>query len=200
VEKEHNMEIEEKDNRNLENRVMIFIDGSNLYNSLKKYWIKVRFQEIIEVLGKGKNIVKIFYYTARLDIAFNKEKYLKHEKFLGKLKEIPNFNIVLCNLRKIVNRDGIIEFMIKGDDVYLANDVIKSAYENSYDVAIIVSGDEDFLPIIRTVRALGKKVTNAYFPKTSSYLLRKACDSSINLKNELKNKESKYGRTIPDNY
>ncbi len=181
-------------------RVMIFIDGSNLYHSLKRYWIKKSFQEILKVLEKEGNIIEIFYYTAELNRSFNEEKYLKHHRFLEKIKEIPNLKIRLCNLRRIVNKNGTIKFAIKGDDVYLANDMLKGAYENLYDTTILVSGDEDFIPIIKTIRGLGKKVINAYFPKTSSYLLRKACNYSINLKKELINKKSKYGKTIPDNY
>ncbi len=166
-------------------RVAIYIDGSNLYHSLRRYKIKRKFQEIIEVLGKGKDIVNIFYYTASLDKAFDEERYLKHQKFLEKLKEIPNFNVVLCNLRKTTTKDGSIKFAIKGDDIHLANDLIKGAFKDEFDEAIIISGDEDFIPAIKTVQELNKKVINAYFPKSSSYLLRRCCDSSINLRKEL---------------
>jgi len=166
-------------------RFSIFIDGSNFYNSLKRYKIKRKFQEIIEILGKSKDIVNIFYYTASLDIAFDEKRYWKHQSFLEKLKEIPNFNVVLCNLRKITTENGSIEFTIKGDDIHLANNLIKGAFKDEFDEAIIVSGDEDFIPAIKTVQELNKKVINAYFPKSYSYLLRKCCDGSINLKKEL---------------
>lgn len=169
-------------------RVTIFIDGSNFYHSLKRYRIKRKFQEIIEVLGKGKNIVNIFYYIASLDKTFDEERYLKHQNFLEKLKEIPNFNVVLCNLRKTTTKDGSIEFAIKGDDIHLANDLIKGAFKDEFDEAIIVSGDEDFIPAIKIVKELNKKVINGYFPTTSSYVLRRVCDKSINLKRELTRK------------
>jgi len=67
------------------------------------------------------------------------------------------------------------KFEIKGDDIYLATDLIKGAFKNLYDVAIIVSGDEDFIPAIRVVQENHKKVINAFFPKSSSYLLRNCC-------------------------
>ena len=100
----------------------------------------------------------------------------------------PNFHVVLCNLRKVILPDGSFDFAIKGDDVYLATDLIKGSYEDLYDVAIIVSGDADFIPAINLVRKNGKKVINAFFPKSSSYQLRNCCDGSINLRKALNKK------------
>ncbi|MEW6295983.1 MAG: NYN domain-containing protein [Candidatus Diapherotrites archaeon] len=62
---------------------------------------------------------------------------------------------------------------------YLATDMLSFAYENIYDTAIIVSGDGDFVPTIKRVQKLGKKVVNAYFRVSSSNFLKKVCDSSI---------------------
>ena len=166
-------------------RTAIFIDGSNLYHNLKRYKINTTFENIIKKLETKREIVNIFYYTALLDKDFDENRYNKHQRFLSKIKEIPNFNIVLCNLRKTILEDGSIDFSIKGDDVYLATDLIKGAYEDLYDVAIIVSGDEDFIPAIKVVQKRGKKVINAFFPKSSSYLLRNCCNGSINLKKAL---------------
>ena len=166
-------------------RVSIFIDGSNLYHNLKRCGIKTTFEEIIKKLETKREVANIFYYTALLDKDFNEKRYMKHKKFLDKIKQIPKFNVVLCNLRKTILEDGSTKFTIKGDDVYLANDLIKGAYEDLYDIAIIVSGDEDFIPAIKTIQALNKKVINAFFPKSSSYLLRNCCNGSINLKKVL---------------
>ena len=161
-------------------RVAIFIDGSNLYHNLKRYGIKTTFEEIIKKVETKRKIIDIFYYTALLDKSVDEKKYKEHKKFLDKIKKIPNFN-----LRKVVLEDGSVDFAIKGDDIYLATDLIKGAYEDFYDVAIIVSGDADFIPAIKLVQKNNKKVINAFFPKSSSYLLRNCCDGSINLKKAL---------------
>ncbi|MBS3074741.1 NYN domain-containing protein [Candidatus Pacearchaeota archaeon] len=166
----------------VEERVSIFIDGSNLYHNLKRYNIKVTFEEIIkkfEVIGE---ITNIFYYTALLDRSFDEKRYLEHKKFLDKISKIPNFHIILCNLRKVLMPDGSVNYAIKGDDVHLATDLISGSYENLYDVAIIVSGDADFISAIKVVQKNAKKVVNAFFPKSSSYLLRNCCNNSINLR------------------
>ena len=59
--------------------------------------------------------------------------------------------------------------------------MLVGAYENLYDTAILISGDEDFAPIINTLKRLNKKTENAFFTKTSSKKLRKLCDKVINL-------------------
>ena len=177
-------------------RIAIFIDGSNLYNSLKRFHISAKIQDIVEILSFYGKIENIFYYTARLDPEFDKLRYLKHENFLRKISQIDKLKVVICNLRK-TNLHGKEEYTIKRDDVRLANDMLVGAYENFYDTAIIVSGDEDFVPILETLRRLHKKVINAYFPKNSSYLLRKAANYSINLKKKLK---SPRAETAPDSY
>ena len=71
------------------------------------------------------------------------------------------------------------KFAVKGDDIHLATDMISFAYENKYDVAILVSGDGDFVPAIRKVQKLGKNVENAYFSVSRSSYLKQVCNSSI---------------------
>lgn len=166
-------------------RVAIFIDGSNLYHNLRRYNIKTKFEEIIKKVETRRKIVDIFYYTALLDKSVDENGYKNHKKFLDKIKKIPNFNVVLCNLRKMILENGSVDFAIKGDDVHLATDLIKGSYENLYDVAIIVSGDADFIPAIKLAQKNGKKVINAFFPKSSSYQLRNCCNGSINLRKSL---------------
>jgi len=165
-------------------RVSIFIDGSNLYHSLKSLnGIKVDFEKLVKELSKNRLLANVFYYIAPLDITSNEETYWKHQKFLAELGKIPGFKVVLCTLRKYPKADGTFGFEVKGDDVYLANDMIVGAYENLYDTAILVSGDEDFIPVINTLKRLNKKIENAFFVPTSSKKLRKLCDKEINLRN-----------------
>ena len=67
----------------------------------------------------------------------------------------------------------------KGVDVKLVVDLMKNAFENKFDKAILVSNDADFVPAIEEVQTLGKKVVNVSFPKTKSFHLSKTCDETI---------------------
>ena len=165
-----------------EERVAIFIDGSNLYHSTKKLNVaeKIDFQKLINELIINNTLIKIFYYNSSLDISVNQAIYWKQQKFFNMLRNIPLFEVILCKQRKVI-RKGIVDYEVKGDDTHLVSDLVGEAYENLYDTAIIVSGDEDFISPIKRVRKLGKKIENAWFSSSSSFNLRNACDYSINI-------------------
>ncbi|MFH1711494.1 MAG: NYN domain-containing protein [Nanoarchaeota archaeon] len=167
-------------------RISIFIDGNNLYHSLNRIKAgKIDYGKLINELVGKRMLINTFYYIAPLDITSNEERYWKHQKFLAKLEKIPGFKTVLCTLRKYPKSDGTFGFEVKGDDVYLANDLLVGAYENLYDTAILISGDEDFMPVVNTLKKLGKKVENLYFTSSSSKNLRKTCTSYLNIRDIL---------------
>jgi len=163
-------------------RVSIFIDGSNLYHSLKMLGIKeIKFPELINILIKDRTLVNVFYYNAPLDISINAKKYWQQQKFFDMLRKIPKFKVTLCKMRKHKLKDGSHYFDVKGDDVRLTLDMISGAFKDLYDTAIIVSGDEDFFHLVKYVQELGKEVENAFFKATSSNALKKVCNKSLNL-------------------
>jgi len=177
-------------------RVIILIDGSNFYYSTAKKGKKIDFQKLINELVGNRELIGVYYYVASLDIEVDKEKYWSHQRFLKILNKIPKFNVVLCSLKKIKEKNGNFIYLVKGDDVKLSNNLLMGAVKDLYDIAIIISGDEDFVDSIRIVRKeYSKKIGNAYFAKSSSYNLRRACDFTIKLDNMMdkiveNNKES----------
>lgn len=176
-------------------RVAIFIDGSNFYHSVKNSFHvhdnidmgSKGFKKVIKFLRKKRKLIGTFYYNAPLDRSFNKEIYSKQQKFFSDLRKISNFNVILCRMRKMENKKGEIEYSVKGDDIKIAIDMVKMAYKNNYDTAVLVSGDGDFVPAIKAVQELGKKVENAYFNITSSNYLKQVCNTSIPLDKVIEN-------------
>lgn len=63
--------------------------------------------------------------------------------------------------------------------------MLVGAYEGLYDTAMLISGDEDFIPVVNTLKRLGKRVENLYFTSSSSKNLRKTCTSYLNIRNIL---------------
>lgn len=63
--------------------------------------------------------------------------------------------------------------------------MVKGAYEGTFDVAVLVSGDGDFVPAVKVVQKKGKSVENAYFKPSISWHLKQECDKSIRLTKEL---------------
>lgn len=172
-------------------RVAVFIDGRNFYHGakdVKKDGLKVRLQKIVEELVGDRVFVKAFYYNALLDKSLNMDSYEAHNQFINIIKNFPGFEVVLCDWRKITEKDGSVRYDTKGDDVQLAHDLLIGAFDDVYDTAIILSGDADFIPVIKTLqKRFGKKIGNGFFRRTSSYKLRKMCDFSINLNKLIRN-------------
>jgi len=124
-----------------------------------------------------------------LDKEHNLSKYDSQNKFFEKLRKIPNFNLVLCKLlkRNIVGTTKVY-YIIKEDDINMAVDMVENAYDNNYDVSILVSGDGDFVPAVRSVKKKNKLVKNVYFKNSSSRNLKSFCDESLELTKENLNK------------
>lgn len=170
-------------------RVAIFIDGSNFYHSVKdSFNVHVgsdigfeEFKKLVEFLRKGRILVGTYYYNAPLDRSYNQEIYSKQQRFFADLKKIPGFHVILCRLRKMRDGSGGYKYSVKGDDIHIAVDMVRMAYENAYDTTILVSGDGDFVPAITTVQKIGKKVENAYFHLTRSSYLKQVCNLSVSL-------------------
>ncbi|MFH1521682.1 MAG: NYN domain-containing protein [archaeon] len=169
-------------------RISIFIDGNNFYFGLKKIYedrknlSNFNFEKFCNFLVGSDDIVDIFYYNAPLDRTQNLKKYKKQQRFFWKLKKIPKFNLVLCSLlkRRISGTDKFY-YVLKEDDIHMAVDLVKGAFNDRYDKAIIVSGDGDFVPAVKAAQEKNKIIFNACFKRSASTNLKKNCDGLIKL-------------------
>ena len=162
-------------------RVVILIDGSNLYHILKKMFpynklIDFSFEKFINFIKQNRKLVRTYYYTAPLDWKKDAVKYSKQQQFFEKLEKISNFKLVLCRMQK-VKVEGKLIYQVKEDDIHLAVDMVKLAYNNAYDTAILISSDGDFVPAVLVVKEIGKNVENIGFEDKFSYHLKQECDS-----------------------
>lgn len=66
----------------------------------------------------------------------------------------------------------------KGVDAALVTDLLSLAWQQAYDVAILVTGDADYVPAVEYVQAKGLKVINAAW-KMRGHNLRNACWGSF---------------------
>lgn len=70
----------------------------------------------------------------------------------------------------------------KGVDTLIAVRMLKGAYDGTYDIAILISGDADFVPVIEEVRSRGVAVVlGAFDDRALSQDLRAAADRTIYL-------------------
>ena len=68
----------------------------------------------------------------------------------------------------------------KGVDAALVTDLLSLAWQQAYDVAVLVSADADYIPAVEYVQAQGLKVINAAW-KSKGHELRTACWGSFDI-------------------
>jgi uncharacterized LabA/DUF88 family protein len=162
-------------------RVAIFIDGANFYYGLKsinnRYTdFHFNFEKFFQFLAKGCKFIGFWYYTAPIkgDQSLNHD----HQLLLSRLEKIEGHHVCLCRRQKIFTEpfDLPVRYENKMDDVWLAVDMVNEAWKNTYDVAIMISGDGDMLPAVKMViENLKKKVIVVGFPERISYSLIQNC-------------------------
>ena len=166
-------------------RVTVFIDGANLFFTLKDDFenLNLDFNLLAHKLVDDRRLVRTYYYTALPDQRLHPDRYAKQMRFLDALREKPYFTVILGRLESRGNT-----YVEKGVDIALAVDMLQMAYSDAYDTAILVSGDGDLSKVVEIVQRMGKHVENASTPSCLSYHLRNVCDKTVILnKDFLKN-------------
>ncbi len=141
----------------MNNRVYVFIDASNLWEAQKKKGKLFDFAKLKSYLQTQFNasVLEIFYYTA-----FPKEHTRDHSvqrkhNFFVFLKKSLKFNVVKKPLKQIILQNGTIQE--KGNmDVELTIDVVQ--HISNYDTAVFFTGDSDFLALVHYVQNKNKQV------------------------------------------
>jgi len=177
----------ENNRQSINERVMIFIDGNNLYHSLKHVVGKtnLEFEKFSRRLAGERHLIRTYYYNAPLNEVDDEEKYRLQRSFFDSLDSVPYLTKRFGRLEKRIVRhnlpDGtfisIPTYVEKGVDTHIAIDMLSFAFNDTYDTAILVSGDEDFMVIVEKIKELGKHVEVANLG--GSYFLKQAADKYI---------------------
>jgi uncharacterized LabA/DUF88 family protein len=163
-------------------RVMIFIDGSNLYHSLKSFFKRtdIDIGKFSHKLLEKRRLIRIYYYNARVGRKEEPERYKSQQVFLSGVSAIPYTELRLGRL--VYNNWPNTPPYEKGVDIQLATDMITHSYKNNYDVAILVAGDNDYVGALQAVKDNGKNVEVALFGKErTSMQLREVSDRVVTM-------------------
>jgi len=158
--------------------------------------------KISELISREKNIdiLKIRWYASVPDIEYDKIKYMRHMNFLSSLrkrgvkvitrklqklstKELKKKreNLLnswdLCKVCKPIVEESFLDVADynqkeKGIDVWIAIDMVKEAINENLDIAVLISGDADFVPAFSLIKEVGKEVLSCSVPKGYSNELR----------------------------
>lgn len=164
--------------------VMVFIDGGYLRGIIKPANItEVDFSKLSAWLIKqtggavirGEHI-RTYYYDATVSPDDDADEYSKRNSDFDIINNCDHVQLRLGRLIK--GRDGLRQ---KGVDVLLAIDMITKAYEHQYEIAVLLAGDDDFLDVVNTVKAEGRRVYGAFEAKSASKRLIDSFDKRIML-------------------
>ena len=129
-------------------RIIIFIDNSNIFKGFRKYNTKVDYEKLKNIIARGRDLKDIFLYEGVVYPMSPQKK-----KWYEDLKRKSGY-VIKASFDKIAANDAI----EKKIDIKMAIDIISLAYENAYDKAVLVSGDGDFIPVVNKLKEMNKSV------------------------------------------
>lgn len=172
-------------------RIMAFIDGYYLNKNANDIFKKdnISYPTFIDILIKEFQnnyrmfyfeLIRVYYYDAIPEK--NDPNYQAQYNKIKSIQYNNDFDIRLGKSIKIKNhKNKNSEYRQKGVDTLIAIDMLTKAYQNHYDIAILIIGDEDVREVVNAVKDTGKKVFGIYFDKHISNDLEDSFDRRIKL-------------------
>ncbi len=136
-----------------EERIAIFIDGSNLYAAARALNFDIDYKRLLEFFSSRARMVRAFYYTALIE----DQEYSPIRPLVDWL-DYNGYTMVTKPTKEFTDSQG--RRKIKGNmDIELAIDVMEMA--ERLDHIVIFSGDGDFRRLVEAVQRKGVRVTVA---------------------------------------
>lgn len=155
-------------------RVIAYIDGFNLYFGMREAgfdncrWLNIKLL-VQKLLKPHQELIGVKYFTSR--VSNNPDKQKRQSTYIDAL-ESTGVKVIYGNYQ-----DGSEECLRCGHiwrtakekmtDVNIATAIMVDAFQDNYDMAMLISGDSDLTPPIREVHRLfnNKRVFIAFPPK-----------------------------------
>ena len=175
-------------------RVIVYVDGFNLYYGLKSkgwrryYWIDIR-RLAENLLLPGQVLAAVRYFTARISprpgstsqskrqatfleaLETRADLHIHYGHYLAKERHCPE-----CKAEWTTHEE-------KMTDVNIAVELLGDAQDDAFDTAIIISGDSDLTPPVRATldRYPEKRVIIAFPPARHSSQLADAATAAFTI-------------------
>lgn len=169
-------------------RVIVYIDGYNLYYGLRTkgwkwaYWLNL--QALAQRLLKPhQSLVEIKYFTTI--VKRPQGRHHRQAVFLEALQTLPNLRILYghflsspvtctkCGHTHELHHE-------KMTDVNIAVELLTDSLQDQLDTALLISADSDLVGVIKKVRDLfAKRVIAVFPPARHSNALKHACNGFV---------------------
>lgn len=169
-------------------KAMTFIDFQNFHINFQEYYKKNPSLKIPKItypklsenlfnnvkLHNNATLVKTYLFAYKpCDELMEIDHYKSFYKWISGLKNRPYMEVIEGRQEiRAVNKSVKIDLKNantftteeKGTDINIAVQMLSKAYTNAYDIAILVSGDTDYIPVVEQLHNLGKIVVLATLP------------------------------------
>jgi len=161
-------------------RVMVFIDFENFnialinyyFNELKKTTPRLDYRKIPHELIKKLPVVS--YVAKTIVCAPKPDEFLmgidakkNTYNWINGLKNMDYFSVIegehiarpVAGFTKdTMKPDNPASYYVveKGTDINMATEIVSKAYLNAYNTAVIISGDSDYIPVLKILSTVGK--------------------------------------------
>ncbi len=140
-------------------RVVAFVDGSNLFGGMAEMLKPGQyfdFSDFIKQVEQDFSLEKIFFYGTYMrhlstDSKAKRILTLTQRRFFDSVKKNNKVIFYQGHFSKTTGKE-------KGIDVHLGIDMAVGAATNTYDEAVIVTGDADLLYAVETAQRFNKSV------------------------------------------
>lgn len=158
-------------------RMGLFIDGSNLYAAARALNFDIDYKRLLEVFANKGHLIRAFYYTALVE----DQEYSPIRPLVDWL-DYNGYTMVTKPTKEFTDAQG--RRKIKGNmDIELAIDVMEMA--EHLDHVVIFSGDGDFRRLVDAIQRKGVRVTIVSTTKSNPPMvadeLRRQADNFIDL-------------------
>jgi uncharacterized LabA/DUF88 family protein len=169
-------------------RTIVYIDGFNLYYGIRQkfgrrlLWLNLN-SMCTKLLKPDQELIAAKYFTARVAGTRNDPtKSQRQLEFLEALETLPNLSIIYGHYlaKRVTCRQCGANWRQpeeKMTDVNIATELLRDGFEDSFDVALLISGDSDLSRPVETLTQLypDKRVVVAFPPaRNSAELIRVA--------------------------
>ena len=138
-------------NFNPNERIALFIDGSNLYAAARALGFDIDYKKLLKIFSEEGYMVRAFYYTALVE----DQEYSPIRPLVDWL-DYNGYTMVTKPTKEFTETAG--RRKIKGNmDIELAVDVMEMT--PYIDHVVIFSGDGDFRRLVEWSQSKGKRVT-----------------------------------------
>ncbi|MHC0439128.1 NYN domain-containing protein [Flavobacterium sp. 3-210] len=171
-------------------RVIVYVDGFNLYFGMLDAgfdnckWLHLRLL-VDNLLQSNQVLVEVKYFTSRVSNNPDKQKrqstYLEALESTGVKIYYGNYQSDTVECRRCSNVWPT--YNEKMTDVNIATQILIDAYQDKYDMAMLISGDSDLVPPMKAVHEIfkNKRVFAAFPPKRHNQSVALAAKGSITI-------------------